>query len=119
MEKYWSDYAKFIQVVERNTGYSPSHLINGYAEFLRMLEEADYDDSFPEWEDYFLGDIFLREMIQKLFDDESLKDNLVFLDFKKQVEEVDEKMRRFLINPEKADWWVNLEIDFSKINKAS
>lgn len=115
-EKYWTDYTEFINEVEKLTGVSPATLLSQYKVLIEELNDIE-EDFYLEWKYELDYDFWTRQKIQKIIDHNSISDNILLTDFKKEIYNLDSELKKHLLNSDQLDWWNNPEIDFK--NKAS
>lgn len=117
-EKYWNDYSLFIQRVEEITRQSPSNLLEHYISLVEELEQMPGGDGI-EWVYEEFLDENVRQLIQKALDDNKVANNILLLEFSKQVSEIDLRMQEFLIPDVKQnlDWRKDFKIAFIDWNR--
>jgi len=111
-EKYWKDYNKFRSEVWKLTNLSPTHLLESYKEIIEQCEDIKYadKDSFITWQYEVDNEIQTREEIQRILDDKSISENILLIDFKKKIEELDSELKKYVIYSEQNDWWKNIRL---------
>lgn len=111
--KYWKDYSEFISFVENKTGNSPSSLISDYKVGIPQINESNQlskSGDTPEehsikltWRIYEIP--ITRSQIQAILDSDSLKENLLFIEFTNDIKEIDAKIKKYLLNSKDENWW--------------
>ncbi|BDD12081.1 hypothetical protein FUAX_45130 (plasmid) [Fulvitalea axinellae] len=114
-EKYWNDYSEFIKTVEGLSGISPSNLLLQYEGLLEDVKSWNIENQdICKYElDY---DFLIREDIQNVLNIESLKKNQFFLDFNKSVEEIDSKIKKYILFSDQQDWWKTSKLKLKTYN---
>ncbi|NOU59611.1 hypothetical protein [Marinifilum caeruleilacunae] len=94
-EKYWQDYTEFINEVEKLTELSPVDLLSRYKELIEELIETD-KEYYLEWKYELDYDLWTRQKIQKVLDNNLISENILLKDFKAQILELDTELKNIL-----------------------
>ena len=108
-DKYWNDYTEFIKLAEAVTGLSPSDLIDRYQSLINELETKKY----LEWIYENMEEEPMIIKIHKLINHDSLKNNILKNEFKEKIDELDIRMKKFLIPSisNNENWWIEFNED--------
>jgi len=112
-EKYWKDYTKFINEVEKLTELSPTDLLSRYKTLIEELNDAD-EDYYLEWQYELDFDLWTRKKIQKVIDHKPISKNVLLKGFKEQIESMDSELKKHILNFDETDWWNNPELKFER-----
>lgn len=115
-KKYWKDYIEFINNVEHLTGSNPGDLLSQYKEILATFISAE-ELFFKEWQWEFEQVLWLRQKIQELFESSPFKNNLLFFEFKEEIQNVDIEIKNYVQSKLQDNWWDDKNIIFNKIIK--
>lgn len=116
-DKYWEDYKNFLLLIEeqvRTEYYSDSRLFELYKSPNSIIDDwketvesgKDYHFTIFEWD----NEISVRELIEKILNNEEIKKlEYFYQNFKDQIEEIDEELKRISIvdfeRPHCKNWW--------------
>lgn len=110
-EKYWTDYTDFIKDVENLTGLNPSNLLSQYQSLIADLRYID-EDYYLEFPYEFNYDLRVRQQIQDIIDHKQISENILLKEFKEEIKKLDSELKKYLLIPDKTDWWNSPKINF-------
>ena len=112
-KKYWEDYTEFLTEVKKLTKLSPAELLLSYKLLIEELNDIGKNYHL-EWLYELDYDVHIRQEIQKIIDHKLISENTLLKEFEKEIENMDLDFKKYVLNPDKNDWWNSPELKFKQ-----